>query len=297
MTVIAHRGASGYLPEHSLPAVAAAHMMNVDFIEQDVVLSKDNIPVVLHDIYLESTTDVQEKFPKRSRKDGRYYAIDFTFRELKQLDLKERTGKSGRTVFKSRYPLQKTGMKIPSLEEEILLIQGMNKSRNKNIGIYVELKKPEFHRSQGQPMNPIVLKTLSSYDYSTKDDKVYIQCFDDSTLKELRSLTSMKLIQLVGENSWQESSADYNKMMTPDGINEVSKYADGIGPYLGYFKGKTYIGALQEARALGLEVHPFTLRKDQLPEGFKSLKELSKHLSQLGATGIFVDHPDLLIKP
>ena len=85
--VIAHRGASGYLPEHTLAAKAMAHGMDVDYIEQDVVLTKDGVPVVLHDHYLDTVTDVAKQYPDRKRSDGRYYAIDFTLQEIKSLVL------------------------------------------------------------------------------------------------------------------------------------------------------------------------------------------------------------------
>ena len=89
--VIAHRGASGYLPEHTLAAKALAHGMGANFIEQDVVLSKDGTAIVLHDIHLDSTTDVAQRFPGRARADGRFYAIDFDIQEIRQLRVHERT--------------------------------------------------------------------------------------------------------------------------------------------------------------------------------------------------------------
>ena len=88
--VIAHRGASGYLPEHTLPAKAMAYAMHPDYLEQDVVLSKDDVPIVIHDIHLDAVTNVAELFPDRKRKDGRYYVIDYTFDELKTLRVVER---------------------------------------------------------------------------------------------------------------------------------------------------------------------------------------------------------------
>ena len=103
--VIAHRGASGYLPEHTLAAKAYAHALGADFIEQDLVLTKDDVPVVLHDIYLDTVTDVAVRFPERKRADGRFYVIDLTLAELKQLRVTERfNAKSGARVFAGRFP-------------------------------------------------------------------------------------------------------------------------------------------------------------------------------------------------
>jgi glycerophosphoryl diester phosphodiesterase len=103
---IAHRGASGYLPEHTLPAKGLAHGQGADFLEQDLVLSSDNIPVVLHDIHIDTVSDVARRFPERKRSDGRYYAIDFTVVELKQLRLSERfQAKPDERCFRSAFPL------------------------------------------------------------------------------------------------------------------------------------------------------------------------------------------------
>ena len=177
--VIAHRGASGYLPEHTLEAKAMAHTMNADFIEQDLVLSKDDIPIVIHDIYLDNVTDVATKFLDRKRNDNRYYVIDFTFDELKSLRVTERFNpKTGEQFYPNRFPKNKGNFKLHSLQEEIELIQGLNKSTSKNIGIYPEIKEPEFHRKEGKNLTEIVLKVLSDYGYKTKKDNCILQCFD-----------------------------------------------------------------------------------------------------------------------
>ncbi|MEN8879185.1 MAG: glycerophosphodiester phosphodiesterase family protein, partial [Polaribacter sp.] len=144
--IIAHRGASGYLPEHTIEAKVMAYAMDADFIEQDIVLSKDNIPIVIHDIYLDDVTDVSEKFPKRHREDNRFYVIDFTFNELKTLRVSERfIPETGEQVYKKRFPKEKGNFKLHCLQEEIELIQGLNLSTGKNIGIYPEIKAPKFH--------------------------------------------------------------------------------------------------------------------------------------------------------
>ena len=130
--VIAHRGASAYLPEHTLAGVSMAHAWDVDFIEPDIVLSKDRVPVVLHDIHLELTTNVEDTFPKKKRKDGRYYAIDLSLAELKQLRVHERINpKTGKIAFPARFPAKLSAFQIPTLSEYIELIQGLNSSRQK----------------------------------------------------------------------------------------------------------------------------------------------------------------------
>ena len=103
--VIAHRGASGYLPEHTLESAAYAHALGADYIEQDIVMSRDGTLVVLHDIHLETTTDVAARFPDRKRPDGRFYALDFTWDELRSLRVSERFDpKTGAAVFPRRFP-------------------------------------------------------------------------------------------------------------------------------------------------------------------------------------------------
>ena len=135
--VIAHRGASGYLPEHTLEAKSYAYALGADYIEQDLVLSKDDIPVVLHDIYLDTVTDVAKRFPRRKRADGRYYALDFTVAELKQLRVTERFNvKTGERVFPRRFPATQASFQISTFEEELQLLQGLNRSTGRNVGIY-----------------------------------------------------------------------------------------------------------------------------------------------------------------
>ena len=116
--VIAHRGASGYLPEHTLAAKALAYGQGADFLEQDVVLSKDGVPVIFHDTHVDTTTDVAKKFPGRQRADGRFYALDLTVAELKQLNVTERFNpKTGKAVFPRRFPVGVGSFSVVTLED------------------------------------------------------------------------------------------------------------------------------------------------------------------------------------
>ena len=144
--VIAHRGASGYLPEHTLVSIALAHGMGAHYIEQDIVLSKDDQPIVLHDISLQAVTNVADIFPGRARTDGKYYAIDFDLAEIKRLKVIERIDVEKNTViYPTRFPSYQSAFQIPTLSEEIELIQGLNHSTGKSVGLYVEIKEPEWH--------------------------------------------------------------------------------------------------------------------------------------------------------
>ncbi len=163
--VIAHRGASGYLPEHTLPAKAMAYAQDADYLEQDLVMTKDDQLVVLHDHYLDRVTDVAERFPDRARKDGRYYAIDFTLAEIKSLKFSEgfelENGKKVQT-FPGRFPMGKSDFRVHTFEEEIEFVQGLNHSTGKNIGIYPEIKAPWFHHQEGKDIALKVLETLKN---------------------------------------------------------------------------------------------------------------------------------------
>ena len=124
--VIAHRGASGYLPEHTLEAKVMAYAMHPDFLEQDLVLSKDDVPIVVHDTKLDDITDVASRFPEKARKNGHFYVIDFTYEELLQLNVFERfDAKTRKAVFPDRFPYGKSHFKLHSFQDEIEMIQGI----------------------------------------------------------------------------------------------------------------------------------------------------------------------------
>jgi glycerophosphoryl diester phosphodiesterase len=301
--VIAHRGASGYLPEHTLAAKAAAHAMGADYIEQDVVLSKDGVPVVLHDIQIDTVTDVVEVFPGRARADGRFYAIDFTLDELKMLNVMERGDQAGRPAYPNRFPRGASSFQIPTLAEEIELIQGMNLSTGREAGIYTEIKAPAWHRAQGYDISAIVLAVIADYGYAASDDLVYLQCFDWNETQRIRGELGWRgrLVQLIGENAWNEApGVDYDALRTPDGLAAIAKVADGIGPSMGHVvsgvdaDGQPIVTDLvANAHALGLVVHPYTFRADALPSYASSLEDaLRMFLVDAGVDGVFTDFPD-----
>ncbi|PWG04588.1 glycerophosphodiester phosphodiesterase [Polaribacter aquimarinus] len=290
--VIAHRGASGYLPEHTIEAKAMAYAMNVDFIEQDLVLSKDDVPIVIHDIYLDDVTDVAIKFPKRARNDGRFYVIDFTFNELKTLNVRERFyPKTGKQVYPNRFPKDKGNFKLHSLQEEIELIQGLNKSTGKNIGIYPEIKAPVFHQKEGKNLTEVVLKILSDYGYKTQKDNCILQCFDAKELERIRVELRSKLflVQLI------EFSEETNQ------LKHYATYANGIGPWYKQILDKKvndkwqFTSLISNAHNLNLKVHPYTFRADNLDE-FSTFKEMMQTiLVEANADGAFTDFPDKVL--
>ncbi|GAB4282535.1 MAG: glycerophosphodiester phosphodiesterase [Candidatus Rifleibacteriota bacterium] len=285
---IAHRGASGYLPEHTLPAKALAYGLGSDYIEQDIVLTKDDVPIIVHDIHLDTVTNVAEVYPGRARKDGRFYALDFNLSEIKTLKVNERKDlKTGKSVFPDRFPPGKSTFQISTFAEEIELIQGLNHSMKKNIGIYPEIKEPEWHKKEGHDITPIVLKVLADYGYKTKDDKCFLQCFDSAELKRIRNelKCQLSLIQLLEEDC---------------DLKEVAKYADGIGPSIKMLiKGRTVEGKFEftdlalRAKEAGLMIHPWTFRVDSLPFSCTKEELMNALISGAGIDGIFSDFPDI----
>jgi glycerophosphoryl diester phosphodiesterase len=306
--VIAHRGASGYLPEHTLEAKAFALALGADYLEQDLVLSKDDVPVVLHDIYLDTVSDVAQKFPDRKRADGRYYALDFTVAELKRLQVRERfNAKTSQPVYPRRYDSKATpaAYQISTLEEELQLIQGLNRSTGRSAGIYPELKQPKWHREQGHDISKVVLPILVRYGYATKADPCFLQCFEFAEVRRLRAELGWKglLIMLIEGKAKGEDGTDYAHLCTPAGLKELAGLVDGIGPTIARIVTWPAQGAapkftdlVQRAHAAGLAVHPYTIRRDDLPKQCPSVDALHAALfREQKIDGVFTDFTDVTL--
>ena len=318
--VIAHRGASGYLPEHSLAAKAMAYAMDVDYIEQDLVMTKDDRIVVLHDRYLDRVTNVSEVFPKRKRKNGRYYVIDFTLNEVKQLEMTEGfSNENGKQVanFAQRFPIWKSIFRVSTFEEEIELIQGLNQSMKKSIGIYPEIKSPWFHHHEGKDISKEVLRILKRYGYRTKKDLIYLQCFDPNENQRIHNTLfpefkmEVKLVQLIAKTEWEETKViqgkklvpyNYDWMFKPGAMQKIAEYADGIGPWKSMIvtdksraENLVVTNMVKEAHNAGLVVHPYTFRLDKgrIPQYASSFEEvLQIFYYKAGVDGVFTDFPD-----
>lgn len=321
--VIAHRGASGYLPEHTMEAKVLAHAMGADYIEQDVVMTRDDALVVMHDLTLDRTTDVADRFPDRTRADGQHYVIDFTLAELRTLRVHEGTvtrNGTARAVFPGRFPVADGAFAIHTLAEEIELIQGLNATTGREAGLYVEIKSPWFHHQAGKDAATAILRVLRDYGYSARNDRVYLQTFDFNELKRVREQVlpalgmDIKLVQLIARNDWLETYAlddgewlpyDYDWMLDPGGMAEIARYADGVGPAIDMIvtadstPGDVRFTALvDDAHAAGMAVHPFTFRRDrgQVPAYARNFEDLLKiFLVDAGVDGVFTDYPDLAV--
>jgi glycerophosphoryl diester phosphodiesterase len=291
--IIAHRGASGYLPEHTIAGKALAFGMGADFLEQDVVASRDNELIVFHDLFLEGMTDVALKFPNRARDDGHFYCIDFDLAEIRTLSLHERVAPStGEPVFPNRFPSSTWGFSIPTLDEELSFVEGLRQSTGRSIGVYPEIKSPDWHTNHGVDLGAAILKTLDQWGYPDRNKPLYVQCFDADELQRVRDSAGpdWPLIQLL-DNQWSTNDLS---------LRDISEYAQGVGPSLtmickGFDSGGNplFSDFVDQAKAAGLQVHPYTFRADQLPEGiadFDSLLEL--FLDQQEVDGLFTDFPD-----
>ena len=305
--VIAHRGASGYLPEHTLAGKAYAHAVGADFLEQDVVLTRDDIPIVLHDIHLDTVSDVARKFPDRHRDDGRFYAIDFTWEEVQQLRASERfQATTGKAVFPSRFPVGQSHFAIPSLEEELTFIAGLNTSTGRIAGIYPEIKQPAFHRKAGKDISRIVLDTITRTGWAADKSRVFIQCFEPLETRRIREELGcqLPLIQLLESDPWDNLVKAGRLADLEAELKRVREYADGIGPALshlllsrdpdGFLRTSPLVEAAHKAQ---LKVHPWTIRTDSLPKEADTIETLHRVLfAELGVDGAFSDFPDVTVQ-
>ncbi|MBI2827014.1 MAG: glycerophosphodiester phosphodiesterase [Planctomycetia bacterium] len=268
--VIAHRGASGYLSEHTLPAYALAYGLGADYIEPDVVLSRDGVLVCHHDIHLGQTTDVAHRFPDRARPDGKFYCIDFTLAELKTLQAKGRND-----------PLE-PGYQLATLDELLTMVQRLNERSGRAVGTIPEPKSPAWHREQGQPIEPKLLAAYAARGLSRRGDPVIVQCFELESLRRMRHelKSDLKLVYLTGD-SLDDATLD-----------ELAKFADGIGPSAKLIEndGRPVDGnsLVRRAHERGLKVYPYTFGKDEAPA--------RRFYWNYGVDGLFSDFPDVAVR-
>ena len=298
--VIAHRGASGYLPEHTLAAKALAHGLGADFLEQDVVATRDSQLVVLHDLYLDDVSDVARRFPGRNRADGRHYVVDFELAELRALTLYERRAPgTAAAKYPARFPAEVGLFGVATLEEELRLVRGLNRSTGRDVGVYPEIKDPAWHRRHGIDLAKLLLAELRAFGYSSAEDAAFVQCFDSTELTRLVQELGCELrsIQLVGPE------AEYAHLLTPAGLRGVASYAYGLGPRYSQLveengsRRPASAALTQLARDAGLRLHAYTFRRDDLPAYARTLEELLEFFAlQVGVDGVFCDHPDVAVR-
>ena len=299
--VIAHRGASGYLPEHTLEAKIVAHWQGADYLEQDVVATGDGELIVFHDINLESITDVATLYPDRQREDGHYYAVDFLLSEIRTLTVSQRDdqGNDLSANFTATLPELSERFAIPTLAEEIDLIQELNRLTGRSVGIYPELKNPAWHREHGIDLARSLLDILSAAGYNDATDAIFVQCFDPSEIRRLREEfgTRVRLVQLVYDDE------NYSNLLDLGGLRELAEFAQGLGPGFEQLVDTGVDGAVkpsplfQLARDNGLELHPYTFRRRNLPDYAESLEALlSVFFTDIPVDAVFCDYPDVAVR-
>ena len=303
--VIAHRGASAVRPEHTLAAYAEAIRVGADFIEPDLVSTRDHVLVARHENEISGTTDVADHPEFAARKatkviDGvsatGWFTEDFTLAELKTLHARERLPqlRPANTAF--------TDERIPTLAEIIALAQ------HGHVGIYPETKHPSYFRSLGLPLEPPLLAALNAAGWTHRDSPVFIQSFEIGNLKALRGQTQVRLIQLIDAGT-SADGISYDAMVTPAGLKTVATYADGIGPNKDRIIPRDAAGRLTtpsplvaDAHAAGLKLHPWTfrpenyflpadLRKGDTPGGHGDLAAEYRIFLATGIDGLFADDP------
>ena len=329
--VIGHRGASGYVPEHTLAAYYIAIQQGADFIEPDLVITRDGVLVARHENEIGGTTDVAQRpefLNRRTTKsiDGvsitGWFTEDFTLTELKTLRAKERIPqvRPGNTRFDGMF-------EVPTFEEVLALVEGVNEQRRKlahgkdkrrvkPVGVYPETKHPTFFANLGLPLEEPLLKLLKRYGYNNADDAVFIQSFEVANLRKLSRMTKLPLVQLLNDTGkpWDfvvsNDARSYADLVKPAGLRQIARYAAGIGPNKNLIIPRVagFVGTpttlVRDAHQAGLVVHAFTFRAENtfLPKDFQSgsdpiafgdLEAEIKRFLELGMDGFFTDQPNI----
>jgi glycerophosphoryl diester phosphodiesterase len=331
--VIAHRGASGYVPEHTLPGYFIAVHQGTDYVEPDLVITRDGALVARHENEISGTTDVAAHPEFEARKatksiDGKdvtgWFTEDFTLAELKTLRARERLPE-----LRQRNARYDGAFQIPTFDEVLDLVAAADRQRAESaraaglpapprIGVYPETKHPSYFAKLGLHFDQRMLDALTRHGYSKRSDPICIQSFEVHNLQALRSATDLPLVQLI-EPSGQPfdftlagDPRSYGDLVSDAGLKEVARYADAIGPHkwmaVEFAAGQrrdTKLAA--RARAAGLGVHVWTLRAENefLPADLASSADKSAYgdlrgeihaLLDAGITGFFSDHPDLAVR-
>lgn len=321
--VIGHRGASGYRPEHTLASYELAINMGADFIEPDLVSTKDGILIARHENEISGTTDVADRPEFADRKktkviDGQeitgWFTEDFTLAEIKTLRAKERLDFRDQT-FNGQF-------QVPTLQEVIDLVKQKGAETGRVIGIYPETKHPTYFDSIGLSLEEPLVATLKANGYNNENSPVFIQSFEVQNLKDLNQLIDVPLVQLldavdVGQNGQlietkpydfvvKNDPRTYGDLRTPQGLAEIATYADGIGPW------KRMIVSVdannntlppttlvQDAHNAGLLVHPYTFRNESryLAANYNNNPGAEyEQFFNLGIDGLFSDFPDTALE-
>jgi len=320
--VIAHRGASGYVPEHTLAAYFIAIEQGADYIEPDLVMTRDGVLVARHENEISATTDVArhaEFAGRRATKviDGEtltgWFTEDFTLAELKRLRAVERIPqwRPANTRFDGMF-------EIPTLEEILALAHSrqVRGGAGPRVGVYPEIKHPTYFRDLGLAMEAPLVETLHRYGFAGREGRAFIQSFETANLRDLRAMTALPLVQLINDGGRPHDAVvrgeptRYEDLVTPAGLARVAGWADAVGVHKNLVIPRCDGDALgmptalvRDAHAAGLQVHAWTFRAENvfLPRPLRAvgpdttpgaLEEEIEAFLRAGVDGIFSDHPD-----
>jgi glycerophosphoryl diester phosphodiesterase len=322
-TIVGHRGASGYRPEHTLASYELAARMGADYIEPDLVITKDGVLVARHEPEIGGTTDVASHPEFASRKTTKvldgvpvtgWFTEDFTLAELRTLRAKERIPdiRQRNTIYDGKY-------RIPTFQEVIDLSKRLSRELHRQIGIYPETKHPTYFREQGLPLEPRLVEALNRNGLNRAGAKVYVQSFEVTNLIQLHKVLRVPLVQLTSATGAPFDFVDsgdprtYADITSAAGLREVARYAKGLGPDKNQIIPRDAAGFLlapttlvRDAHRAGLKVHPYTFRAENtfLPADFRSSAvptaygDLFGEIAVFRATGIdglFTDNTDIAV--
>ncbi|MFI0546119.1 MAG: glycerophosphodiester phosphodiesterase family protein [Brachymonas sp.] len=288
--IIGHRGACGYLPEHTLQSYQLAIDMGADFIEPDLVATKDGVLIARHEPCLGESTDIASRAEFASRRRSRvvdgveihdWFACDLSWAEVQTL--------RARQIKPEREQSHNGLYGIPSYAQILELAARESARLGRSIGTYPETKHPSWHRSIGLPLEEKLLAQLAAYGYSSAAAPVIIQSFESGNLRALRGQTGVRLMQLIDEKPQQAS------WLSAAGLAEMATYANGIGPWKGHILGaKLLANFVDYAHAAGLFVHPWTFRNEPpyWVQGAASAADEYAQFFAAGVDGVFSDFAD-----
>ena len=307
--IIAHRGASGERPEHTLASYERAIDQGADYIEPDLVLTKDGVLVGRHENEIGGTTDVADHPEFADRKTTKtidgiemsgWFTEDFTLAELRTLRARERLPdlRTANKRFDGLYP-------IPTFEEIVQLVRAKEAESSRRIGLYPETKHPSYFAGLGLSHQGPLLDLLSRYGYQTEVDPVFIQSFEVGNLKAIRATSRLRLIQLVDAEGGPADlpGTSYADMLTVQGLTDIAAYADGIGPSTALVIAPEGATALVgRAHDAGLQVHVWTMRMENSflppqyqrlddPQGLGDFTGYVRAIAATGVDGLFSDFP------
>jgi glycerophosphoryl diester phosphodiesterase len=316
--VIGHRGAAGYRPEHTLASYELAARMGADFIEPDLVTTRDRVLVARHEPDIGGTTDVASRPEFASRRTTKlldgvavtgWFTEDFTLAELKTLRAVERL-----PAVRQRNTLYNGLFEVPTFDEVLTLRARLSRELGREIGVYPETKHPTYFRTLGLPLEPVLVRILKAHGLDRHDSPVFVQSFEATNLRQLHDefrLRARKVFLTSASGTPFNDPRRYADYLTPAGLRELSGFVDGIGPDKNQIIPRNADGTLAtpsslvaDAHAAGLVLHPYTFRAENQflpvnlqvgtdPNAYGRAIDEQLAFLRAGIDGLFTDQADI----